>query len=260
MNKMTKQNATSVPQNKTTYDCNEAFGIHDCRDGASVIKSTPIIIPNSKIFDALSNESYCSYDCMDGVSLPTSTASSFATKALSPCSMIENEMVDWKSKISLGSTEVTSVSALKIEIDQLFSTKRAQLITQEELRARLINLLKCVDLSTSELNKYTYWDTQKPYTRNLMATDNENYNLILLCWTPHRESKIHNHPCDTCYLKIIRGTIQEGRYEIDSTNNQVVQTSLKYLSENQGTYTCYLLLIIRITNKNSYVNSCIYSR
>ena len=220
---MNKQNAANFPHNKDLADCNPSNGT----------KSFPIVIPNSHGVDNLTKEICSSYDCMDGVtSVSSSLVSSLATKALNLCPD-ENNGMGWDSKGC-----VTSVQTLKNKIDILFSNSSANIISLEELRSSLIQLLENVDLSTSELNKYTYWDTEKPYTRNLMATDNENYNLILLCWTPNRESKIHNHPCDTCYLKVVRGTIQESRYEIDLASNQVVQTSVKYVGEDQGKQPC----------------------
>jgi cysteine dioxygenase len=35
---------------------------------------------------------------------------------------------------------------------------------------------------------------------------------MLLCWNPGRESPIHNHPCNGCWLKVLQGSIKETRY------------------------------------------------
>ena len=137
------------------------------------------------------------------------------------------------------SSEILTVLALKFQIERLFKLHKSQEISLDILRSSIIDLLKKVDLTTSEINKFTYWDNEKSYTRNLVATDNENYNLLLLCWTPGMESKIHNHPCDTCYMKAIRGSIQETRYKADTVNNKVIETSVKFLNENQGMYFFY---------------------
>ena len=137
------------------------------------------------------------------------------------------------------SSEILTVLALKLQIERLFKLRKSQEISLDILRSSIIDLLKKVDLTTSEINKFTYWDNEKSYTRNLVATDNENYNLLLLCWTPGMESKIHDHPCDTCYMKAIRGSIQETRYKTDTVNNKVIETSVKFLNENQGMYFFY---------------------
>jgi hypothetical protein len=57
----------------------------------------------------------------------------------------------------------------------------------EETKAAITKLLQRTDFSTEEMNKYTFWDCEKPYTRNLVATDNKNYTILLLCWNPGRE-------------------------------------------------------------------------
>jgi hypothetical protein len=78
-----------------------------------------------------------------------------------------------------------------------------------ERKAAINHILEKVDLTTSELNRYTFWDLEKAYTRNLISTDNVNYSLLLLCWNPGKESKIHYHPCDGCFIKTMRGCIRE---------------------------------------------------
>ena len=66
--------------------------------------------------------------------------------------------------------------------------------------------------------RYAFFDDKKNYTRNLVATDGKTFTLVLLCWSPGRESPIHDHPCDGCWLQILEGAIVESRYtkHIDS--------------------------------------------
>ena len=61
--------------------------------------------------------------------------------------------------------------------------------------------------------KYAIFDDEKPYTRNLISTDGETYTLLLLCWNPQKESPIHDHPCDGCWLQVVQGGIREDRYD-----------------------------------------------
>lgn len=56
----------------------------------------------------------------------------------------------------------------------------------------------------------------KNYTRNLIATDHESFTLLLLCWNPMKESPIHDHPCDGCWLRVLQGCVQECRYRESS--------------------------------------------
>lgn len=58
-----------------------------------------------------------------------------------------------------------------------------------------VNLLfRRLDLSLGEWRKYALFDPMKNYTRNLIATDDETFTLLLLCWNPSKESPIHDHP------------------------------------------------------------------
>lgn len=109
---------------------------------------------------------------------------------------IENPSLSWQSK-----DIIDNVQDLQKQIEEAFATARWPC----ETKCALMKILSKVDLRTEEMNKYTYWDSGRPYTRNLICTDNKNYTLLLLCWNPQRESKIHNHPCDGCYVKCVRG-------------------------------------------------------
>ena len=68
----------------------------------------------------------------------------------------------------------------------------------------------------TELQKYCYYDASIPYTRNLIATDDVNYTLLLLCWNDNatQRSPIHNHPGDGCYMRVLSGTITEQLYRV----------------------------------------------
>ena len=55
-------------------------------------------------------------------------------------------------------------------------------------------LFSRLDLSTKELGPYRLFEPNKNYTRNLIATDNETFTLLLLCWNEEKESPIHDHP------------------------------------------------------------------
>ena len=41
-----------------------------------------------------------------------------------------------------------------------------------------------------------------PFLLLVVSTDNRSYTLMLLCWTPYKESPIHDHPCDGCWLRL----------------------------------------------------------
>ena len=66
-----------------------------------------------------------------------------------------------------------------------------------------------------ELKEYALLEPNKNYTRNLVATDDETYDLLLLCWNPGKQSPIHDHPCDGCRVRVCKGNVEETRYSVD---------------------------------------------
>lgn len=103
-------------------------------------------------------------------------------------------------------------------------------------KERIFNVLNEARLPAEEIAHYTFIDRSVPYTRNLIYTDDVNYTLILLCWNPRQESKIHNHPCNGGFVKTIRGSIKETRYH---TQEKVLEcgTVEKYLHEDSAVCT-----------------------
>jgi len=70
-----------------------------------------------------------------------------------------------------------------------------------------------LQLNQNDWAPYAHFDPERLYTRNLIATDDASYTLLLLCWNPACESKIHDHPCDGCWLQVLQGQVNECRYE-----------------------------------------------
>lgn len=67
-------------------------------------------------------------------------------------------------------------------------------------------------ISQEELKPYCFIDANKNYTRNLIATDDETFTLLILCWNSGKYSPIHDHPCDGCWMRVCRGVVNEVRY------------------------------------------------
>jgi len=94
---------------------------------------------------------------------------------------------------------------------------RQQMVEQEALlkgeEDPVMELFSNLKLTQEDWAPYAHFDPTKAYTRNLIYTDNEQYTLLLLCWNVGVESKIHDHPCDGCWLQVLQGQVQECRYE-----------------------------------------------
>ena len=71
-------------------------------------------------------------------------------------------------------------------------------VRQDEMRGTkddpVNELFSRLDLSLGEWKRYRLFDPMKNYTRNLIATDDETFTLLLLCWNANKSSPIHDHP------------------------------------------------------------------
>eukprot|EP01083_Nonionella_stella_P136801 416434_1 len=81
-----------------------------------------------------------------------------------------------------------------------------------------------LDLTRSEVSQYSHTTPLKNYTRNLVATDNKTFTLLMLCWNPNKSSPIHDHPCNGCWMRVLQGSVNEKRYVKDTENNVLVCT------------------------------------
>jgi cysteine dioxygenase len=90
----------------------------------------------------------------------------------------------------------------------------------------VMQLFSRLDLNVPELQEYALSDPMKNYTRNLVATDNETFTLLLLCWNPGKQSPIHDHPCDGCWVRVCKGMVKETRYVISEESDCLDVTSV----------------------------------
>ena len=98
-------------------------------------------------------------------------------------------------------------------------------------------------LTNNEINQYTFVDPNKHYTRNLIATDNKTYTLLLLCWNPNHSSPIHDHPCDGCWMKVVQGNIREQRYTEDTDSDLLMCVSDRVFKGEKLIQSCHFHLV-----------------
>jgi len=96
--------------------------------------------------------------------------------------------------------------------------------------------LENYDASLNEWKRYEFWDSCKKYTRNLIATDNENFTLMLLCWLPEKESPIHNHAGSECFVRVVQGAICETKFEQPANDKDPLKMTEK-LEHSAGSVT-----------------------
>lgn len=67
------------------------------------------------------------------------------------------------------------------------------------------------------------------YTRNLVYQD-DNIDILILCWDSYQQSGIHDHPENGCLLRIMQGRLTEEVYQKDE-NNMILKETNKLLTD-----------------------------
>ncbi|KAH8660876.1 RmlC-like cupin domain-containing protein, partial [Tricladium varicosporioides] len=115
----------------------------------------------------------------------------------------------------------------------------------------LHNLLHAYTSNSLHWSKYAHGNPNKQYTRNLVYEVPGLFNLLLLVWTPGKESPVHDHADSHCLMKVLQGSLIETRFAIPQNaghDGPLVQTSRKNFESNQVTYMADALGLHEISN------------
>jgi len=82
---------------------------------------------------------------------------------------------------------------------------------EDDLPGRVRNIMERYEGDPEEWTKFCYYDEFR-YTRNLVEK-NKHYVLLLLCWGPKQQSPIHDHAGSNCWLRVMRGNLEETMYD-----------------------------------------------
>jgi cysteine dioxygenase len=84
-------------------------------------------------------------------------------------------------------------------------------VLDEEERANYTTILKTMKLPIAEFEKHATW-SDTCYTRNCIA-ENEDFELILICWKKGQTTAIHDHGGEECWVYFVEGDFREHVYE-----------------------------------------------
>lgn len=150
-------------------------------------------------------------------------------------------------------------------------------LTLQELIERLHELFASDDVDVDEVqhvmemhqSKYSEWkkfanfDPHR-YTRNLVDSGNDKFNLILLCWSEGHGSGIHDHANANCWMKVMDGALTENLYnwpsedqtDIPPEANKMMCQRKKEYTRGQVAYINDTIGLHRIEN-NSHTRSAV---
>jgi cysteine dioxygenase len=149
--------------------------------------------------------------------------------------------------------EIKTVEELESSLLELFTKVEKEGLPLSYKLSAIAQMLDHSNFTSKEMNRFTFWSAEKPYTRNCVI-NNDKFTVLLLCWNANARSSIHDHPCDACFIKVIRGCIKETKYIIDKDKN-ITPLSNNFHIENQVSYMDNSNILHSISNPNPEVGA-----
>ncbi|ORX61576.1 cysteine dioxygenase type I [Hesseltinella vesiculosa] len=114
----------------------------------------------------------------------------------------------------------------------------------------IIRLMQSYTSNSKDWAKYGMFDLSRPYTRNLVDDGNGKFNLMIIAWSPGRNSPIHDHSGSHCIMKILDGRLLESQYEYPTKLEEDVACSnidITDGSEDNKTTACQNTSAMHVT-------------
>lgn len=116
------------------------------------------------------------------------------------------------------------MNSTKIPQDPVQTLSELISVLDEEERANYTTILKSLNLPITEFEKYATW-SNTCYTRNCIV-ENENFELILICWENEQSTPVHDHGGEECWVRFLKGEFKENIYkENDEGQLDIVKTT-----------------------------------
>jgi len=80
-------------------------------------------------------------------------------------------------------------------------------------------LLRNLKYVAAEWEKYALF-SKEHYTRNLVATKDFTYDLLILCWQPGHKSAVHDHRESGCWMRMLTGQLTETRWKVSDNKDR----------------------------------------
>ncbi len=102
------------------------------------------------------------------------------------------------------------MESTKNEQKTLNSLSELVQVLDEVERKNYTTILKSMQLPKAEFEKFATW-SETCYTRNCIV-ENENFELILICWEKGQVTAIHDHGGEECWVYFVDGNFKENIY------------------------------------------------
>jgi cysteine dioxygenase len=128
-------------------------------------------------------------------------------------------------------------------------------LSRQRLHEELGSIMARANLSVECIKKYSNFCNSKPYTRQRVNLVEGQYELLVLCWNPGKGSKIHDHPGDGCYVRLIQGKLEENLYRVVDAQENLELCSSTIISAPAVTYMDDSLGVHRLTNPDAEIGA-----
>lgn len=104
-----------------------------------------------------------------------------------------------------------------------------------------VELAHDMQIPIEDFEPYAFW-SKETYTRNCIDRG-EGYELILLCWEKGKDTPIHCHGGEECWVYDLKGEIEEKRYDFSDEEESSLEVtkvermkagSISYMNDNMG--------------------------
>ncbi len=115
--------------------------------------------------------------------------------------------------------------------------------------ANYADILRRLNLPLSKFDPFCSWSSNS-YTRNCIE-ENEEFELILLCWEAGQCTPIHDHGGEECWVKVLQGSFKETVFKV-TDQMALKQVSSGVANEGDVTYMVDFMGYHRLTNQSPH--------
>eukprot|EP01084_Bolivina_argentea_P278474 475751_1 len=148
------------------------------------------------------------------------------TMIISPNIITENEFCNIEASFSLDN--------LVNELDNTLSSGHYK---EKHIFNKVQMLMENYDATTDDYEKYAMQLDENQYTRNLIKKS-DYFTLMLLVWPPSIASPIHDHGGSECWLRVIKGELEERFYE--KPEKQKSEIKLRFSKVHKAKAVCFI--------------------
>ncbi|KAM3072144.1 hypothetical protein ACMFMG_008602 [Clarireedia jacksonii] len=182
----------------------------------SSIKATATRTLRTKLTTSVNKPTFAPALANRGIAGTTRKATSLETnKSMQQQSQIPYLPRDFPSYLASKQTPTTAPTTAPTTnpFDTLLNSLTHHLTTSSRpCIPTLTHLLSSYRSNPADWHKYAHRNPDKQYTRNLVTEVEGVFNLLMLVWTPGKESKVHDHASSHCLMKVLGGGLRETRW------------------------------------------------